>query len=92
MSEEIKPCPFCGGTPHTFEGMAGVCVYCWEEDGSCGHRVIIMTLEEWNTRTEKKYKWASFHEWWVEVPYMMQKLLQGADIAKSTFNAARERA
>jgi hypothetical protein len=49
-------------------------------------------VKAWNTRAEKKYKWSSFHEWWVELPYMMQKLLQGADIAKSIFNAAREKA
>ena len=84
MSEELKPCPFCGDTPHAFEGMAGLCVYCWNEDGSCGHRGIIMTLEEWNTRTPPEHKYAMFDEW-----RDAEEEIEGS-WARASFNAARE--
>ena len=91
MSEELKPCPFCGDTPHAFEGMAGLCVYCWSEDGSCGHRGIIMTLEEWNTRTPPEYKYATYEEWAGDRPEPFNEVEEMIlEVSELAFEAARE--
>lgn len=52
MTEQLKPCPFCGGEPttHGKPNMLGdTLVYCWGTE-TCGHRGLIMTVEQWQTR------------------------------------------
>lgn len=67
MTDELKPCPFCGGRPNSWHhrspfGISNVCdVYCNRDD----HNVVVTgnSLEEaiaaWNARHEP----AHFPEW-----------------------------
>jgi len=92
MNEEPVPCPFCGESDIRPSAHAGD-TWVWCKNPKCPIYDVEIRESEWNTRPDSKpeYKWGSFHEWWVELPYMMRKLMQGADIAKVIFNAARER-
>ena len=51
MSEELKPCPFCGGEAYEYISMR-----LGEEDGigctDCGVLLLSMTAKAWNTRTD----------------------------------------
>ena len=64
-------------------------MYCWNEDGSCGHRGIIMTLGEWNTRTQPKYKWKDQYEW-MNAHTKMYRGDNASDCMMNAFNAGRE--
>ena len=50
MSDELKPCPFCGGEAHTHHAMGEVWHHC-----HCGsldmHRTLGAATEAWNRRT-----------------------------------------
>lgn len=64
MTDELKPCPFCGGRPNSWHhrspfGISNICdVYCNRDD----HNVVVTgnSLEEaiaaWNTRHEPDLK------------------------------------
>lgn len=55
MTTELLPCPFCGEDPITTgkENVLGdIMVYCWGNE-SCGHRGLMMTEKQWNTRLQK---------------------------------------
>lgn len=47
MGAELKPCPFCGGTPERWEPDGQQLVTC---RGSAVHSPIIVRAEHWNTR------------------------------------------
>lgn len=47
---ELKPCPFCGKTPH--HDTEGQCVMCLTED--CAARKVWIHEKEWNHRAEKR--------------------------------------
>lgn len=96
MSQEIPLCPFCGKLPSLNLCMTenknknAKLATCRTPGCPMYHRAIPLPM--WGKRANiQPYKWATFHEWWVCLPYMIQKLMQGADIAKVIFNAARER-
>lgn len=58
MSEELKPCPFCGGRAKVYKGHSlyadkiPTCIFCTK----CGAQTLLCRLEQapklWNTRTE----------------------------------------
>lgn len=67
MSEELKPCPFCGGNAYFYQivdeesdDFGGQCVVCTSCNASshlafaCGDSVKGKLTESWNTRQEKE--------------------------------------
>ena len=52
MSEELRPCPFCGTLPQantwTLHGISETRYFC--PNPECPHSVRTVTLEQWNTR------------------------------------------
>ena len=52
MSEELRPCPFCGTLPQantwTLHGISETRYFC--PNPECPHSVRTVTLEEWQTR------------------------------------------
>lgn len=58
MSEELKPCPFCGGKARLRSGTIVTLpmhqVYCLSCGAGCGHRYTeAEAIEAWNTRYEE---------------------------------------
>lgn len=57
MSEELKPCPFCGGTAihategSTFRWVKMVCRECEASSGEVSTRTATANVDAWNTRT-----------------------------------------
>ena len=57
MSDELKPCPFCGGEAFFHEiveyGVKVVCKNCWNE--SKFYHDKIDAIEAWNKRTQPEF-------------------------------------
>lgn len=45
MSEELKPCPFCGQKPEVFGSLGVMCA-----NAECALEAIAMPIEDWNRR------------------------------------------
>lgn len=56
MSEELKPCPFCGGEPYTLDTREGWHIECSNDDCVCQPSLYTFyhrfedAVEKWNTR------------------------------------------
>ena len=54
MSDELKPCPFCGGEAQLIEAMGEVWVRCTECNASAAmQNYPVDALAKWNTRAER---------------------------------------
>ena len=65
MTEELLPCPFCGGTVDMYyEGSHDWVVYCEKQGCGISHNFYIphigdehaVAVGKWNTRAQPKYK------------------------------------
>lgn len=67
MSEELKPCPFCGGEAEITKWHEGYFVECREQ--SCGgtigaYKTEEETIEAWNTRAERTCRNITRHRYY----------------------------
>lgn len=57
MSEELKPCPFCGGNNLSVEGITFYWVECIDCNASIsGHETEEQAIEAWNRRASAEQK------------------------------------
>jgi Lar family restriction alleviation protein len=84
MSEELKPCPFCGGKAEYHDNATNYdwvfCTVCKAQvPGNYGKQV---PRRQWNTRTPPEYKYQKFADYCEESEWSYDKEL--------SFNAARD--